>query len=258
MLGTVVSLTAMFAAYEYLSFKEHYSRDLKHLGVLLAGLLPLVAVIKPTYQEFAGPAFAIVLFASIVSLILVMKLQWPQGFPIESAAVTVMCVLYTGGTLSFWIFLRAFPEEMFTSHNSLTGTFLLVFPIWITWAGDSVAYVVGSLWGRKKLLVEVSPNKTVLGAFGGILGSVIAGIVYNHYLLHELTEVYLSTEMVVVTSGLLALIGQLGDLSESVMKRQAKVKDSSSLIPGHGGVLDRMDGLFFTVPVTYFIFLFYL
>ena len=253
-----MSLAAILAAQEYFSLRKNDAQGLKLPGVILAGLLPLVAVQHPTYQEFAGIAFGLVLFGSIVFLILVMWSQWPQGTPIESAAVAIMGVLYTGGTLSFWNLLRAFPEEMLNLSDPLSGTLLLIFPIWTTWIGDCLAYLVGSRWGRKKLIVEVSPNKTIVGSLGGLAGSIIGGIGYNHYLLREMTEIHFPLEMILVFSCLVALIGQLGDLSESVMKRQAGIKDSSGLIPGHGGVLDRLDGLFFTIPMTYFIFLLYI
>ena len=83
----------------------------------------------------------------------------------------------------------------------------------------------------------------------------MGGLLYNKYVLSEMAGIFLSEEMVVFVAILIAVVGQLGDLSESVMKRQGGVKDSSNLIPGHGGILDRMDGLFFTVPMTYFILL---
>ncbi len=253
LLGAFMALVAALAAYEYFLLRKNTTKGLSGLGVTLSAALPLIAMLYPTYNEFVQLGFGLVLFGSVTSLIMVMWRRWPEGSPIESAAVTMMGVLYTGGTLSFWVFLRALPEEAMIADSALAGTALLLFPIWVTWVGDCFAYVLGSRWGKKKLIVTVSPNKTVVGAVGGVAGSVLGGLAYNHYLLGEMTEISLSGEMVVLVSTLVAVVGQLGDLSESVMKRQGGVKDSSNLIPGHGGVLDRMDSLFFTVPMTYFI-----
>ncbi|MEO2159352.1 MAG: phosphatidate cytidylyltransferase, partial [bacterium] len=252
LLGAFMALVAALAAYEYFLLRKNTTKGLSGLGVTLSAALPLIAMLYPTYNEFVQLGFGLVLFGSVTSLIMVIWRRWPEGSPIESAAVTMMGVLYTGGTLSFWVFLRALPEEAMIADSALAGTALLLFPIWVTWVGDCFAYVLGSRWGKKKLIVTVSPNKTVVGAVGGVAGSVLGGLAYNHYLLGEMTEISLSGEMVVLVSTLIAVVGQLGDLSESVMKRQSGVKDSSNLIPGHGGVLDRMDSLFFTVPTTYF------
>ncbi len=255
LLGAFMALVAALAAYEYFLLRKNTTKGLSGLGVTLSAALPLIAMLYPTYNEFVQLGFGLVLFGSVTSLIMVMWRRWPEGSPIESAAVTMMGVLYTGGTLSFWVFLRALPEEAMIADSALAGTALLLFPIWVTWVGDCFAYVLGSRWGKKKLIVTVSPNKTVVGAVGGVAGSVLGGLAYNHCLLGEMAEISLSGEMVVLVSILIAVVGQLGDLSESIMKRQGGVKDSSNLIPGHGGVLDRMDSLFFTVPMTYFILL---
>ncbi|MDE0806197.1 MAG: phosphatidate cytidylyltransferase [Longimicrobiales bacterium] len=255
LLGALMALTSGLGAYEYFQFREKGTKGLSVWGVMLSAALPLIAVLYPTYHEFVQLAFALVIFGTMVSLIMVMWCRWPEGSPIESAAVTMMGVLYIGGTLSFWIFLRAFPEEVMSSDSALPGTILLIFPIWVTWIGDCFAYVLGSRWGKKKLAATVSPNKTVVGAVGGVAGSILGGLTYNHYLLSEMTGFAFSKETVFLVCVLIAVAGQLGDLSESVMKRQVEIKDSSNLIPGHGGVLDRMDGLFFTVPMTYFILL---
>ena len=257
-LGVFLALAAALGASEYFVLRKGVGKGLVWIGITLSGALPLIAVLYPTYQEFAKIGFGLLVLGSVISLVMVMWLRWPQGHPIESAAVTIMGVVYTGGTLSFWIFLRALPEEILGTVNPLAGTVFLAFPIWVTWIGDCFAYVLGSAWGKRKLIVLVSPNKTVLGALGGLLGSVLGGLSYNYYLFGGMMEFSFSREMIFVTSVLIALAGQLGDLAESVMKRQAGVKDSSKLIPGHGGVLDRMDGLFFTVPMTYFIILVYL
>jgi phosphatidate cytidylyltransferase len=118
----------------------------------------------------------------------------------------------------------------------------------IIWAGDTCAYYGGRALGRHLLAPGISPKKTVEGAIAGLLGSVIAGTIGG---------VWFSREPWLQMAGIstvTAIAGQIGDLAESVLKRSAGVKDSSSILPGHGGILDRLDSLFFAAPVFYWFF----
>ena len=166
-----------------------------------------------------------------------------------------MGALYTGGALSFWVLLRALPEHISNGATASHGAALLIFPIWVTWLGDTFAYGCGSRWGRAKLIEEVSPNKTLVGAIGGLAGSVLAGGIFARLWLSDVPEFALSWPVGAALSVPIAVVGQVGDLAESVIKRDAGVKDSGHLLPGHGGVLDRLDALFFTVPLTYALLL---
>ena len=121
--------------------------------------------------------------------------------------------------------------------------------------GDTFAYGLGSRWGRARLIKAVSPDKTFVGAIGGLLGSVLAGGVFAWLWLSDIPEFALSWPVAAAMSLPIAIVGQVGDLAESVIKRGAGVKDSGHLLPGHGGVLDRLDALFFTVPFTYALLL---
>jgi phosphatidate cytidylyltransferase len=122
---------------------------------------------------------------------------------------------------------------------------LLLFAI--IWIGDTAAYYGGRALGRHLLAPVVSPKKTVEGAIAGLIGSLIAGAAGGRWFLHE------PLTMLLGTSAATAIAGQLGDLAESVLKRSAGVKDSSSIIPGHGGILDRLDSLFFAIPIFYWL-----
>lgn len=126
----------------------------------------------------------------------------------------------------FWIFL------------TMASTFL----------GDTLAYVFGKLFGKHKLLPEVSPGKTVEGLLGGMLGGMLAALVVRMLFWPEFSLV-----LVLVLGLGIALIGVIGDLAESLIKRAAGVKDSGKLIPGHGGILDRVDALLFTAPFVYLL-----
>ena len=166
-----------------------------------------------------------------------------------------MGAVYTGGALSFWVLLRALPEQVSAEATASHGAALLIFPIWVTWLGDTFAYGFGSRWGDARLMEAVSPNKTIVGAVGGLVGSVLAGGVFARLWLSEVPEFALSWQVAAALSIPIAMVGQVGDLAESVIKRDAGMKDSSHLLPGHGGVLDRLDALFFTVPFTYALLL---
>ena len=140
------------------------------------------------------------------------------------------------------------------AYCSLTLGFIIMMPreqvlllFAIIWVGDSAAYYVGRAFGRHSLAAKVSPKKTIEGAAAGLIGSVVAGVFGALFL----REPWLQVAGI---SAATAIAGQVGDLAESVLKRSAGVKDSSSILPGHGGILDRLDSLFFAAPVFYWFF----
>jgi phosphatidate cytidylyltransferase len=116
----------------------------------------------------------------------------------------------------------------------------------IVFAGDTLAYITGILWGRKKILPNISPKKTVIGSFGGLAGSAVAGLICGIYLLPHVSLIGL-----IIVSVIAGMIAQLGDLFESMLKRVANRKDSGSIMPGHGGILDRLDGVLFGIPIVF-------
>jgi phosphatidate cytidylyltransferase len=140
------------------------------------------------------------------------------------------------------------------AYCSLTLGFLVLIPrelilalFAIIWVGDTAAYYGGTAFGRHLLALKISPKKTIEGAVAGLIGSVVAGAVAAFFLGEP--EMRMAG-----ISAATAVAGQLGDLAESVLKRSAGVKDSSSILPGHGGILDRLDSLFFAAPLFYWFF----
>lgn len=152
-------------------------------------------------------------------------------------------IIYLGGLCGYMLLLRLMPQ-------GILYTFLLFIGVW---ANDTFAYFIGSKWGRHKLAPGISPQKSVEGALGGAAGTVLlAGL-----------AVLLAPELIglpliqAVFLGLgIAVFAQLGDLMESALKRQFGVKDSGTIIPGHGGILDRFDSLMLTAPFVYYFFIF--
>ena len=253
LLGGLLAVVAALGAREFYGLAPDETVAFGWLGAMLAAALPLIATFHLDYRLFAPWAFALVLGIALLVSALSIWLRWPDGRPLDAASRTIMGALYTGGALSFWVLLRALPEA--SGATASHGAALLIFPIWVTWLGDTFAYGVGSRWGRAKLIETVSPNKTVVGAVAGLLGSVLAGGIYARLWLSEVPGFALSWPVGAALSVPIAIAGQVGDLAESVIKRDAGVKDSSHLMPGHGGVLDRLDAIFFTVPLTYALLL---
>lgn len=183
-------------------------------------------------QSWVLPHFftglVIVLFTSQI-------LQKETGNIINNIAMTLLGVFYPGLLFSYLFLLRA------------KGVLPLLLIFVITWAYDSSAYFVGTAWGKHRLLPAISPNKTVEGTLGGLAASTLVAPLFA-------ASLGVSPWHLAALGFFLGCIAQVGDLVESMVKRYAGVKDSGKLIPGHGGILDRFDGILLTVPLGHFIF----
>lgn len=144
------------------------------------------------------------------------------------------------------LMLFMYREDLF---GTVAGPWLIVLVFCLLWANDIFAYLTGKLLGKHKLFPRISPGKTIEGSMGGLVFTIIAMVVFAHYA--EWLPIADGVGMAVIA----VVFGTLGDLSESMLKRQAGVKDSGKLIPGHGGILDRFDSVMFSVP---FIFVYLL
>jgi phosphatidate cytidylyltransferase len=164
---------------------------------------------------------------------------------IYHVATTMFGVLYVAYLASHLILLRELP--IVTGLDYAMGSSFVFLAFLVTWAGDTGAYIVGSAMGKRPLLPRVSAKKTVEGAIGGSAFAVAGAIVARYTFAG-----YLDLGQAVILGVAAGAIGQVGDLFESLIKRDADVKDTSGLIPGHGGVLDRFDGLLFTAPLLYY------
>jgi phosphatidate cytidylyltransferase len=133
-------------------------------------------------------------------------------------------------------------------RNMIDGRLWILFLIVTVWAGDIFALFIGSRFGRHKLYPKISPNKTYEGLGGAILGSMITALIFALLFIPHLEK----GPCILLAIGI-AVLGQLGDFTESMLKRSAQVKDSGSLIPGHGGMLDRLDSFFFAAPFFYYL-----
>jgi phosphatidate cytidylyltransferase len=205
-------------------------------GVLMGSLLVLSA-------HFGNPALtAMMLFFAVVVVAWLHILRKNHSLPGLSA--TVFGLIYVGWLASYFVMLHRIP---------VLGPGLVTLLILAVALADTGAYFVGRSLGRHKLAPSVSPNKTIEGAVGGVVCAALAMAVI-FVLRNQLGWVaYPSWSLLryVLTGVLLALLSQIGDLAESMMKRDAGIKDSGEIFPGHGGVLDRCDGFLFTAPMLY-------
>ncbi len=149
-------------------------------------------------------------------------------------------------TLLGYVYCALLPVYALKTLQLPSGAEWFLFLCGLVFSGDVLAYFGGKFFGKNKLFVGISPNKTVEGAMAGIAGSMLAGVAISHQLLP-----FLPVAAVLGISFIGALLAQSGDLFESLFKRVADVKDSGQIMPGHGGALDRLDGLYFAAPLVY-------
>jgi len=213
------------------------------LGVLAAAAL--AALLYEGHAAASG--LAVTLF-----FLLVLVLELRRGRPAGSVAnlgATVLGVFYVGWLGGHLGLLRQMPDRIgaaLPGGDSL-GARLVWFTLVITWAGDSGAFFVGRWLGKTPLFPAVSPKKTVEGSIGGVLASILAGLAGGLWIVPML-----GIRDSVLLGLVAGVVGPIGDLVESLLKRDFGVKDAGELIPGHGGVLDRFDSLFFVAPVVYY------
>ena len=130
---------------------------------------------------------------------------------------------------------------------------VVALPLALTWGTDIAAYFVGRAFGKRKLMPSVSPGKTVAGAIGGLVAAVLIALAWERLVLRPVAQLGMRPWNTILFGAVVSVAAQVGDLAESLLKREAGVKDSSHLIPGHGGVLDRFDSLLFVLPVAYLL-----
>lgn len=251
--GILAGIAAGGAAELYRLAARRGARPFVIPGAALAAALVLLPLLTPRPEALAWPLF---LAGALVVAAAAIFRRGVAGSPLAVTAITTFGALLTGGTLMYGVMLRHLPVTgTRPDWGHWVGPALIAFPITLTWLGDTFAYFGGRRFGRRKLIPAVSPAKTVEGALSSVIGTVLAGAGYAHFIF----GMWLGVPLDAVAGALIGLVispvAQVGDLAESLLKREAGVKDSGALLPGHGGVLDRFDALFFTIPVMYWLLL---
>ena len=233
-----VTFTAVVAVAGCLSLYEWYrlffpptSRPL----VAGIGLLGCVALIAGAHEPALVQAGLLMAVMAVLSVPVVLDV--PLFENLRQSAIVLTGMLYLGLTLSYVVLVRMLPH----------GESLVFFLLLVTWAADTGAYYAGTLCGRRRLAPRISPKKTVEGLAGGLAGATMVACAARWTFVPDFSMVD-----TLVLALLLTLAGLWGDLVESAIKRSAGVKDSGGLLPGHGGMLDRLDSLLFTAPAFYY------
>jgi phosphatidate cytidylyltransferase len=229
--AVVMALVAVLTMHEYLGLA-----DKSRLAPVPYFCYLAVALMAGWPSLTGGTAALLVLLALVVVV-----LPW-RGleYALPGAAASAFGVLYVGLPLAMLVQMRLLPN----------GRQWLIYVLVLTWISDTAAYFTGRVIGGRKLAPRISPGKTWAGTIGSVIAAMLFGVLYARYVTPDYPLAWSIPTAVAVN-----LAGQLGDLAESALKRGAGVKDSSTLLPGHGGLLDRIDALLFAVPALWYILL---
>lgn len=230
----VLTVAAAIGLHEYYSMAMGREGKIFQAIFLLCGLLPVLASCSGQIKYVAaGLIFGFV----IISSLLIITYSARQN-PFDALLKSCFGIFYVGFLPAHLILIMTFEK----------GAVLLLFLTVVTAASDTGAYFVGKSLGRHKLCPAVSPKKTIEGFGGGLVAGVACGTAVAVFLLPGLSLYRLALAALVLTC-----LGVLGDLTESVIKRAMNVKDSGAVLPGHGGILDRIDSLLMTAPIFFYI-----
>lgn len=231
--GLVCCLLILIALYEFFYMVEKKGvRLFKPLGLLVGALIPITIYFRFSIQE--GWQFLFVVIGIFI-LFLSELIKKDAHQSVLSISATVFGVIYISWCFSFLIRIRQLPE----------GAMLTGFLILVTKSSDVGAYLWGKKFGKTRLLKRISPKKSLEGAIGGFFTSLVIGVIFSLFI--GSINFWGKFFLIII----LAIIAQLGDLFESLIKRDCQVKDSGKLLPGMGGILDVIDSLIFTAPTFY-------
>lgn len=229
--GALVVVVGAVGQWEFTGMFERAGvRTLRWVG-LVGGTVLTASFALPISERIAFTAVLLGALLAAVARPGRARIAW------EPVAVTVFGICYVNWLLGYGFWLRDLPA----------GDDWVLLLVWVTWIGETAAYVVGSTLGRTKLAPVISPRKTVEGALAQLAVSPLAALAAQAWFFTEL-----GAGRAVVAGLFLGIVGQAGDLVESFLKRSCATKDTGALIPGHGGLLDRLDSLLFNTPALYY------
>ena len=236
----VLTIIAILAMNEYFNAISKISKPVKWLGYISCFSIIAIHIIPEQYMMQVSiltvPLLLLVLFAQVV--ITEMKTSF------KDIAYTLVGILYV-------VLLIMFVARINAMEN---GNILIWYAIFAAWGTDIFAYFIGKYFGKHKFS-KISPKKTIEGCIGGTIGGVALMLIFT-YISNTFWGMNYSYVMISIIGIILSIIGQLGDFAASSIKRYVDIKDYSNLIPGHGGMLDRIDSLIFLAPFAYTLFMF--
>ena len=238
-----VTVLALFSLNEFYSLmnKKGYSPSylIGFLVTLFFMWFTTYTVRHPHWEPYATGILTTAIIITFAGGIFLRKAQDST----INASITLLGILYVGWMFSYLTLIREMnpPGALFWKSHGAYLFFLMI----SIWACDTAAYVVGTYFGKVRLSPYISPKKTVEGAAAGLVIGIVAASIFGKL-------IGMSMMHVVILGFIIGIVGQVSDLVESLIKRDADVKDSSSIIPGHGGFLDRMDSFILTAPIMYY------
>ncbi len=233
----LVLVVATFSYWEFIGLAQKKGA----YAQTVSGELIALAVVLALY--FNKSALVAIAFVGVV-LTLFVELYRKKGSPLLNASTTLFGAFFFSLLFGSFLLIRELPL-IYNFEYGEAGQWLVML-ILVTWVCDTAAYIFGSYFGRRKLIPRISPNKSVEGAAAGFLFAILAGYVCHIWFIDNLSVL---DSMAI--GAIIGSFGQYGDLFESMLKRDANVKDSSDLIPGHGGMMDRFDSLTISAPMMY-------
>jgi phosphatidate cytidylyltransferase len=249
-LAALLAAAAALTAFEICRMAARKGpRPLAPLAVAGAAAIVLAAAADPAAglaNPLPGAALALLVLAAATAAI---WLRGVEGEPLLAVSLTTFAAGYAA-LLGFALYLRHLPGVEGPGH----GAAIVLAPVLLTWASDTFAYFGGRLFGRRRLIPRVSPGKTVAGAVSAVVGTVAVGAAYT-YLLARFPAYRPGVAEGALLGLLVSVVAQVGDLAESLFKRDVGVKDSGTVFAKHGGAYDRFDSLLFTLPAGYAYFL---
>ncbi|WP_057913508.1 phosphatidate cytidylyltransferase [Peribacillus muralis] len=233
-----VYLMASIGLYELMKMKK---LSVFSFEAILSHMLLWVLLLPEQYTSFLTDIHydKVQVFLIGVLLLLLYTVISKNRFTFDDAGFLVISILYLG--IGFYY--------LFETRDSVDlGLIYILLTLFTIWATDSGAYFIGKAIGKRKLWPEISPNKTVEGFIGGVLSAMIVGVLFYAFSSLDYTLIQL-----LLISLIIGVFGQLGDLVQSAYKRHYGVKDSGKLLPGHGGILDRLDSVIFILPILHLL-----
>ncbi len=237
----VTAVIVMLAADEYRNMADRRAVSVPE-RLLIDFLLALPLLVTCLTPELNTLPFGVFLAIAGCTVYLLFRYKY-LAEPYDLYTRLVFGSLYVGFLGSHLILLRFYQD----------GAAWLIVASAVTACSDTGAYVVGRTWGRRKLCPDISPNKTLEGAAGGVIAGTLGGLLFSLLLLPSVNVVF-----IIVAAVILTVTGIIGDLTESIVKRGTGTKDSGKCLGGHGGILDRVDSLLFVGPLFYYLLVFWM
>ncbi|MGE7779100.1 phosphatidate cytidylyltransferase [Peribacillus sp. NPDC097264] len=234
----VIYLLASIGLYELMKMKK---MRVFSFEAILSHVLLWILLLPNEYSTFLteNNYDKVQIFLIGVLVLLLYTVLSKNMFTFDDAGFLVIAILYLG--IGFYYFFE-------TRDNESLGLVYILLTLFTIWATDSGAYFIGKAIGKRKLWPEISPNKTVEGFFGGVVSALVVGVLF-----YVFSSLDYSIWQLLLISLIIAIFGQLGDLVQSAYKRHYGVKDSGKILPGHGGILDRLDSLIFILPILHLL-----